>query len=89
MYIVDALVNVVNQQTKAVEDGLATRCTKAEKPLMLANVTVVCRSEAVGIEIKVALSVMVKSPEDDELLTISVIVTVCEIEAAVPVTVTV
>ena len=86
--IVEVLVNVVNQHAKAVEEGLATSITLPEKPLRLVTVTVVCRSEATGIEMKVALSVMVKSPEEVELVTVTVMVTVCEIEPAEPVTAT-
>src|SRR6266566_2027139 len=86
--IVRVLVNVVNQHAKAVEEGFATSITIPEKPLMLVTVTIVCCSEATGIEMKVALSVMVKSPEEVELVTVTVMASVCEIEPAEPVTAT-
>lgn len=82
------LVNVVNQQAKADDEGVATRFTFPENPLTLATVTTVCLSEPTGIEMKVALSVMVKSPAP-ELDTVTVILTVWVIAPLVPVTVTV
>jgi len=85
---VAVFVSVVNQHAKAAEDGVMTRLTLPENPFTLVTVTVVCRSEATGIEMKVALSASVKSPEEVELVTVTVMVTVCEIEPAEPATVT-
>ncbi len=81
-------VRVVNQHANAGKDGLATRVTLPENPLTLATVTIVCLSDPTGIEMKVALSAMVKS-EDPELVTVTAMLTDCEIEPLVPVTVTV
>jgi hypothetical protein len=82
------LVRVVNQQAKAVEDGVATRFTFPENPLTLVTVTTVCLSDATGIEMNVALSMMVKSA-DDVVVTVTVTLTECEVDPLVPVTVTV
>lgn len=82
------LVNVVNQQENAFVEGFATRFTLPENPLTLVTVTVVCLSDATGIEMKVALSEIVKSA-DDVFVTFTVTLTECEIDPLVPVTVTV
>jgi hypothetical protein len=82
------LVRVVNQHAKAVEDGVATRFTLPENPLTLVTVTTVCLSDPTGMEMRVALSAIVKS-EDDEFVTVTVTLTECEVEPLVPVTVTV
>ncbi len=83
---VAVLVSVVNQQAKAVEDGVMTRLTLPEKPLTLVTVIVVCLSEPTGMAWKVGLSANVKSP-DAELVTVTVMLVLCEIEPLDPVTI--
>lgn len=85
---VEEFTSVVNQHAKACDDGIASNCTFPTNPLTLVTVTIVCRSDAVGIEMNVALSVMVKSAVVVELFTTIVTVTVCETAPDVPVTVT-
>lgn len=80
---------MVNQHAKAWDEGIAISCTFPENPFTLVTVTVVWRSDAVGIEMNVALSVMVKSPVVVELLTTIVMTAWCEIEPAVAWTITV
>jgi hypothetical protein len=70
-------------------EGIATSCTLPEKPLTLVTVTMVCRSDPTGIARDVALSAIVKSPVEDELVTVTEIVTACEVVTEEPVTVTV
>ena len=55
-------MSVVNQQANAFDDGAATSCTEPENPLTLVRVTIVCLSDASGIAMEVALSLIVKSP---------------------------
>ena len=63
----------MNQHANAPEDGLATRLTFPEKPLILSTVTIVCLSEPTGIAIEVALSVMEKSAAAELTVTVTVI----------------
>jgi len=87
MYRVAVSVNVyVNQQLKALEDGVATSVTLPKKPLMLVTVTVVCISEPTGIVMEVALSLMEKSAEAE--FTVTTRVTNLDRLPLVPVTVT-
>ena len=79
-------VSVVNQQATAVEDGLATRFTLPENPLMLVTVITVCRSEAEGIDCDVGFSEIAKSPG---LVIVTVTVVECVRPPLVPVIVTV
>ncbi len=81
-------VSVVNQQAKAVEDGVMTRLTLPEKPLTLVTVTTVCLSEPTGMAWKVGLSAIVKSP-DAEIVTITVMLVLCDSGPLDPVRVTV
>jgi len=85
---VAVLVIVVNQHEKAVEDDVMTRLTLPENPLTLVTVIIVCLSEATGIAWKVGLSEIVKSP-DAELVTVTVMIVLCDIELPNPVKVTV
>jgi hypothetical protein len=73
----------VNQHATAFEEKVARSVTFPEKPLMLVTVTVVCLSELSGIEIEVALSVIVKSGV--ELVTVRDTVVVWDIDPLVPV----
>ncbi len=68
---VAVFVSVVNQHAKAVEDGVMTRLTLPEKPLILVTVMIVCLSEPTGMAWKVGFSEIVKSP-DDEPVTVTV-----------------
>jgi hypothetical protein len=61
----------VNQHANAPEDGVATRVTLPEKPLMLVRLTIVCLSEPTGIVREVALSPMEKFAEAELTVTVS------------------
>ncbi len=53
-------VRVVNQHDTAGEEGFSTRFTVPAKPPTLARGRVVCRSEPIGIDWNVGLSLIVK-----------------------------
>lgn len=66
------LVNVpANQQAPAVEEKVATRFTLPEKPLTLFTDMTVCFSEARGIDWEVGFSVIVKSEDETERVTVT------------------
>lgn len=60
-----------NQQFTAVEEKVATSFTLPVKPLTLFTDMTVCFSEARGIAWKVGLSVIVKSEDETDRVTIT------------------
>lgn len=69
---VAVLVSVpANQHATAVEEKVATRFTLPEKPLTLFTDMTVCFSEARGIACEDGFSVIVKSEDETERVTVT------------------
>lgn len=60
-----------NQQATAVEENVATKFTLPEKLLTLFTEMIVCFSERIGIAWEVGFSVIVKSEDETERVTVT------------------